>query len=353
MRRAVSVNRMARSAGVDPEAVVLALIERGVEIDDPQRSIEGATRKITRAIIKEIRGGPPARVRARPSKSDETEILEPAARSSALIGMLNVEDVRFIHQRLCEDFASTPDPIDPPGVREDSLLESAVGRQHAGYAELLKYPDPILNAATLLYGICNDHPFHNGNKRTALVSALAHLDKNNLVLRTTKQTELFNLMIAVADHTIVHSVIKVGRNTERIVRRGTPDEEVKAIADWLRCRVDPITRGEKPITYRELRQILGNFGFSLYARSNGKVDICRSETRRTLLLKKTRDKTLMAIRWPGEGRTVPIGEIKHVRQTLKLCEEDGITRDSFYANGVRVDRFINDYRVVLRKLASR
>ncbi len=352
MRRVVSVNRMARSAGVDPEVVVLALIERGVEIDDPERSIEGAARKITRAIIKEICGGP-ILVRARPQTGDDAKVLEPAPRSSALIAMLAVEDVESIHERLCEDFASTQDPIDPPGVREDSLLESAVGRQQAGYAELLKYPDPILNAATLLYGICNDHPFHNGNKRTALVSALAHLDKNNLVLRTTKQTELFNLMIAVADHSILHSVVKVGRNTERVARRGTPDEEVIAIADWLRSRVVPITRGEKPITYRELRQILGNFGFSLYARSNGKMDICRTETRRTLLLKTRSHKTLMATRWPGEGRTVPIKEIKHIRQTLKLCEESGVTSDSFYANGVRVDRFINEYRIVLRKLASR
>lgn len=53
------------------------------------------------------------------------------------------------------------------------------------------------------------------------------------------------------------------------------------------------------------------------------------------------------------GPYVPIKEIKHLRQTLKLCEEDGVTSDSFYAKGVRVDRFINDYRVVLRKLASR
>ncbi len=175
---------------------------------------------------------------------------------------------------------------------------------------MLKYPDPILNASTLLYGICNDHPFHNGNKRTALVSALAHLDKNHLVLRATKQSELFNLMIAVADHSILHNVVKVGRNSERIPRRGTPDEEVIAVADWLRPRVESIVRGEKPITYRELRQILSNFDFSLDARNNGKVDIFRIETRRTLLVRKTRQKTLMALRWPGEGRTVPINEIE-------------------------------------------
>jgi death-on-curing protein len=343
---------MARSAGVDPEKVVLALIERGVDVDDPERPIEGATRKIARAIIKEIRGGPVV-VRAHPQNGSDPDVLEPAARSSDLIAMLSVEDVEFIHERLCDDFATTPDPIDPPGIRDASLLESAVGRQHSGYAQLLKYPEPILNAATLLYGICNDHPFHNGNKRTALVSGLAHLDKNNRLLRA-RQTELFNLMIAVADHAILRRTVKVGRSTESVTRRGTPDEEVKAIADWLRSRIDPITRGEKPITYRELRQILANFSLTLTMRNNGKMDVCRSETRRILRLKAGQhSKTLMVIRWPGDGRTVPIKEIKHIRQTLKLCEGDGVTSDTFYAKGVRVDRFINDYRVVLRKLASR
>jgi death on curing protein len=352
MRRVVSVSRLARSAGVDPEEVVLALIERGVEIDDPERPVEGVTRKITKAVVKELCGGPVV-VRPRPDAAANPTFLEPAPRAAQLIAMLSVEDVLFIHGRLCEDFAASSDPIDPPGVRDPSLLESAVGRQHAGYAQLLKYPEPVLNAATLLYGLCNDHPFHNGNKRTALVAALSHLDKNNLVLRTTKQSELFNLMIATADHRLVHRVVKVGRDTERVARRGTADEEVQAVADWLAPRIDPITRGEKPITYRELRQILVNFGFTLTTRPNGKMDVSRTETKRILLLTTQREKAMMAIKWPGEGRTVPINEIKHVRQTLELCEHDGVTSDSFYAKGVRVDRFINDYRMVLRKLASR
>src|SRR5665811_180160 len=136
-------------------------------------------------------------------------------------------------------------------IRDRSLLESAVSRQHSGYGELMKYHDPVLNAATLLYGICNDHPFYNGNKRTELVSALAHLDCNHLVLGATKQIELFRLMIEVANHSIVKSPVKIGRETENVPRRGTPDEEVKAIASWFRSRVEPITRGETPITFRE------------------------------------------------------------------------------------------------------
>jgi death-on-curing protein len=353
MRRSVSVNRLAKSAGVDPESVVLALIDRGIEIDDPDENVEGVTWKATRAIIKELKGGP-VRVRAKKSATKQV-VLDPEPRSAALAGTLSVEDVLFIHDRLCADFAETQDPIDPPGVRSENLLESAVNRQHSGYEELMKYHDPILNAATLLYGICNDHPFHNGNKRTALVAALAHLDRNHLILGATKQTEVFHLMLAVAKHSVLTNPIKVGRDTKNVPRRGSPDEEVGAIADWFRPRVEAITRGESQITYRELRQILTNFGFSLSQLKNQKMAVVGAiETRRMLFIATTRRRTtLMTVRWPGDGKTVPIGQIKHIRQTLKLCEEDGVTRDSFYAKGDRIDRFINEYRLVLRKLASR
>ena len=130
--------------------------------------------------------------------------------------MLSVEDVVFIHERLCADFEDSPDPIDPPGIRSMSLLESAVCRQESGFDDLLKYHEPVINAATLLYGICNDHPFHNGNKRTSLVATLAHLDRNRLVLHQTKQKELFRLMISVADHSILDSPVKVGRDNWQI-----------------------------------------------------------------------------------------------------------------------------------------
>lgn len=331
---------------------MLALIDRGVEIDDPNRDVEGDTRKAVRAIIKELQGGR-VRVRAK-EKLEPPLLLEPALRSPSLVGNLSVDDVAFIHDRLCADFAETSDPIYPSGVRSHDLLESAVNRQHSGFGDLLKYHDPVLNAATLLYGICNDHPFYNGNKRTALVSALAHFDRNQLVLGATKQNELFRLMIAVADHSIVHNPVKIGRETKNVPRRGTADEEVKAIAEWFRPRLTTLTRGEAQITYRELRQILQNFGFSLLHAKNHKMNISKVEVRRTLLGRTTqRQRLRMSAKWPDEGKTVPMGQIKHIRQTLKLCEEDGFPRDVFYQRGVRVDRFINEYRLVLRRLASR
>ena len=116
------------------------------------------------------------------------------------VATLSKEDVIQIHQKLVEDFAGSVDPIDPPGIRSDALLESAVGRQHVALGDVAKYPTISESAATLLFGLCMDHPFLNGNKRTALVSMLAHLDKNKHCLFEINQRELFNMIIQVATH---------------------------------------------------------------------------------------------------------------------------------------------------------
>src|SRR4051794_23296475 len=114
--------------------------------------------------------------------------------------MLTVEDVLHIHQRVCEDFAESGDPVGIGGVREKGLLESAVLRQQVGYGGKLKYPDPYENAATLTFGICCGHPFNNGNKRTALVAMLAHLDANGHAVFGMNQMDLYRMIKAVATH---------------------------------------------------------------------------------------------------------------------------------------------------------
>src|SRR5262249_14431063 len=103
-------------------------------------------------------------------------------RGDVLPTMLSTDEVLRIHDRVCADFGTTADPIAPAGVRDPKLLESAVARQRVGFGPFLKYSDPFDNAATLTFGVCCNHAFHNGNKRTALVSMLAHLDANKHTL---------------------------------------------------------------------------------------------------------------------------------------------------------------------------
>ena len=69
------------------------------------------------------------------------------------------------------------------GVRDKGLLESALSRpknlfayEAAGMAQL---------AAAYAYGICKNHPFVDGNKRTSLVVAELFLALNGRVLDAT------------------------------------------------------------------------------------------------------------------------------------------------------------------------
>jgi death on curing protein len=264
---------------------------------------------------------------------------------------LNTAEVLQIHEALTSDFSSTGDPISPSGVRSNDLLESAVARQLTGYDRTLKYPRPIDNAATLLYGICCDHPFYNGNKRTALVAMLVHLDKNKLTFCDTSQKELYDFMIEVADHRIIPKKKKHTEGTERV----QCDEEVAAISKWVSLRIRNVRRGEKLITYRELRRILESFGYQLDNPHGNSIDIIRHETVRKGLIVRREEKVAKRVgnmSWPGEGPEVALKEIKRVREICRLREEDGVDSDSFYNTSIVIDSFVNRYRTTLRRLAK-
>lgn len=66
------------------------------------------------------------------------------------------------------------------GIRDAGLLESAVARPR----NLALYGDPDLSAlaASLGYGIARNHPFLDGNKRTAFVATEAFLLLNGQAL---------------------------------------------------------------------------------------------------------------------------------------------------------------------------
>lgn len=268
-----------------------------------------------------------------------------------MLETLSVEEMLRIHEILVADFARSDDPISPPGVKSIALLESAVNRQHVGDRFTMKYPDPIGNAATLVFGICNDHPFHNGNKRSALVAMLVHLDKNRLCLYRTSQTELYQLMLAIADHSI--GLRQDPRRPEKLRRRRSADDEVQAISDWLDPRVEKLRRGERPITYRQLRPILSHFEFVLENQRGNAVDVVKLDRQPASLFRKARvvRKRIGSIGYRDEGTEVSVKDLKNLRKMCKLTEADGVDTDAFYDDAAVVDAFVNRYRTVLRRLA--
>lgn len=81
------------------------------------------------------------------------------------------------------------------GVRDHGLLESAMARPRnlALYGE----PDAAALAASYAWGIARNHPFVDGNKRTAAVVSETFLALNGYVL-TASDAELVVAMLALA-----------------------------------------------------------------------------------------------------------------------------------------------------------
>ena len=83
------------------------------------------------------------------------------------------------------------------GVRDFGLLQSALAQPEASFAGQWLHEDIFLMAAAYAFHICQNHPFFDGNKRTALASALVFLELNSISLDDPKG-ELLKTMISMA-----------------------------------------------------------------------------------------------------------------------------------------------------------
>ena len=101
-----------------------------------------------------------------------------------------------------------------PGIRDGGLLDSALGRpcSLAAYGE----PGHADLAAVYAHGIARNHPFVDGNKRTAFVAAELSLALNG-----------FELIAEDADCVLTMLTLAAGELDEA------------AFATWLRAHIQP------------------------------------------------------------------------------------------------------------------
>lgn len=71
------------------------------------------------------------------------------------------------------------------GLRDVALLESAVAAPQATMMGEPLFSDPVEVAAAYLFYLCRNHPFIDGNKRTALATCLVFLSENGLLPEET------------------------------------------------------------------------------------------------------------------------------------------------------------------------
>ena len=257
---------------------------------------------------------------------------------------LSVDDVARIHLTLVQDFESTKDPIQPAGVKSAHLLASAVHRPTTEICEIPKYPTIEMAAAALLHALVHNHPFHNGNKRTALVAMLVFMDSNGLAL-VCDEGELFKLVLQLAQHSLV-----VGPRNE------LSDRETLSVARWLKANSRWVAKGDRVVAWRQLRRLLTARGCDLefVSGQGNRVIVSRTVTRKVGLFSRPKQYVLRApLHIIDDGRELDKGLLKHVRSALQLDDEHGIDTSAFYdGDAISVSEFIVRYRKTLQRLAS-
>jgi death-on-curing protein len=103
--------------------------------------------------------------------------------------------VLSIHARQIERFGGTP------GVRDEGLLESALAQPQATFGGDFLHPTISEQAAAYLYHIAMNHPFIDGNKRTAFAVTDTFLRLNACTLNLTDD-RAYDLVMRVARGTM-------------------------------------------------------------------------------------------------------------------------------------------------------
>lgn len=107
------------------------------------------------------------------------------------IHFLSLDQVLLIHRRVVEEFGG----ID--SIRSNELLESAIATPATQFGGKYLHGSAAAMAAAYLYHICKNHPFMDGNKRTALATSEAFLNVNGFQLNATnKELEVLTLQVA-------------------------------------------------------------------------------------------------------------------------------------------------------------
>ena len=119
---------------------------------------------------------------------------------------LTIEEVLLLHFKIIEDYGGSH------GVRDEGRVQSVCEAPKQQIFGQEQYGTIYEKAAVYLRNIVADHPFVDGNKRTAITVATIFLNRQNCRLTATpKALEDFAVQVAV-DHL-----------------------DVGAIADWLQA----------------------------------------------------------------------------------------------------------------------
>jgi death on curing protein len=115
--------------------------------------------------------------------------------------MISLNEVLAIHDILIERFGGAK------GVRDKAGLESAINRPYQTFGGQELYPDPVDKASAIFESIISNHPFVDGNKRTAYVLMRLFIKQDMLDIDATED-EKFDFVLKSAKGELTFDEIK-------------------------------------------------------------------------------------------------------------------------------------------------
>jgi len=108
-----------------------------------------------------------------------------------MIKFLNKEIILNFHQDQLERYGGKT------GIRDEELLESVLAQPQASFGGEYVHKNIFLMASAYGFHICQNHPFYDGNKRTALIAMYTFLYVNGYQIKADKKS-LFAIIMDLA-----------------------------------------------------------------------------------------------------------------------------------------------------------
>lgn len=244
---------------------------------------------------------------------------------------MNIEQIKYIHEFLVIYFHDKEDPVSPPGIKNEGILESSVQRPFMSVGGQDAYKGVFNKGAALFHSLINNHCFHNGNKRAALLSTLSYLGENGYWVTIPSDEDMFEFTRKSAAHELCES----------------RQDELSFISSWFKSNSRRRSNGENMLKIHELREILYGFGYEFGNDSNN--------GRYFELVKNNRVVTKILKKGAKGKEDYDKQYIQRLRKTLKLTAAYGVDSYSFYGErgfSLKLGGFMSMRHKVMRELAK-
>ena len=119
------------------------------------------------------------------------------------IEYLSLEFIIYIHmvaidEEFCEYGKQVRYSEEMRGIKDVNLFKSAVYEPQQSFDGKDLYPDILSKASCYLRSLAMNHPFYDGNKRTALLSTVIFLEMNGYRVTGTNE-ELYDLVKTIVE----------------------------------------------------------------------------------------------------------------------------------------------------------